>query len=209
MCPTQLPNEGLRERKQRETFERLTQVGLELFIANGYEETTLDGIASAAGISRRTIFNYFSSKDQILLAWQAGLVDSIRAAVLAASTDQPPLDAICSALRALAVRTNVDAMIDIAQVIRSSDQLRAANHAKWLQMEQTAFQALCQLWPEPSERSRLHIVAMASLGAFRIALDEWTDTGGKQPFAARLAQAFSDLRRLEAAGGPAAYTQRR
>ncbi|CAE6722718.1 TetR/AcrR family transcriptional regulator [Paraburkholderia nemoris] len=194
MHSRQSPIEGLRERKRRETLLRITEVGLDLFITNGYEETTLDGIASAAGISRRTFFHYFRSKDQILLAWQASLVNSIRTHVLAASPDQSPLDAICGALQTLAVRNNVDAMIDITQVIRSNDQLHAANQAKYLQMEEAAFEALCQLWPDPAQRSRLQIVAMVSLGAFRVALDEWTDTGGKQPFAERLAQAFSDLR---------------
>jgi AcrR family transcriptional regulator len=47
----------------------------ELFIAKGYEETTLDDIASAAG----------KSKDEILLAWQSGLTDSIRTSILEAA----------------------------------------------------------------------------------------------------------------------------
>ena len=51
---------GLRERKRRDTLQRIAQTGLDLFIAKGYEETTLDDIAAAAGISRRTFFHYVS-----------------------------------------------------------------------------------------------------------------------------------------------------
>jgi AcrR family transcriptional regulator len=55
-------NEGLRERKKRETLQRIAETGLKLFIAQGYEGTTLEAIAEAAGISRRTFFYYFKSK---------------------------------------------------------------------------------------------------------------------------------------------------
>ena len=47
---------GLRERKRRETLHRIAEQGLKLFLSNGYEATTLDAIAKAAGISRRTFF---------------------------------------------------------------------------------------------------------------------------------------------------------
>jgi AcrR family transcriptional regulator len=64
---------GLRERKRQETLERITAAGLKLFAAQGYEATTLDAIAAEAGISRRTFFHYFKSKDDILISMQSGL----------------------------------------------------------------------------------------------------------------------------------------
>ena len=48
------PPSGLRERKRQQTRERLTKVAMELFLANGFEATTLDDIAAAAEISRRS-----------------------------------------------------------------------------------------------------------------------------------------------------------
>jgi AcrR family transcriptional regulator len=57
---------GLRERKKRETRRALTQAALELFVERGYDETTLADIAEAAGVSTRTIFSYFPSKEDIL-----------------------------------------------------------------------------------------------------------------------------------------------
>ena len=52
-----IPND-LRERKRRLTLDLIAKTGLKLFIENGYEATTLDAIAAAAGISRRTFFYY-------------------------------------------------------------------------------------------------------------------------------------------------------
>ena len=67
-----LKPEGLRERKRRQTLQRIAEVGLSLFLRKGYEATTLDEIAAAAGISRRTFFYYFKSKDEVLLAYLGG-----------------------------------------------------------------------------------------------------------------------------------------
>jgi len=57
---------GLRERKKRQTREALTRAALALFAERGYDETTLADIADAAGVSTRTIFAYFPSKEDIL-----------------------------------------------------------------------------------------------------------------------------------------------
>lgn len=186
--------EGLRERKRRDTLQRIAQTGLELFVAKGYEATTLDDIAVAAGISRRTFFHYFKSKDEILLAWQAGLGDAVHDAVLQASVDQSPFEALCGALLKLASHFDAETAIVIAQVLRSSDQLRAANQAKYMHLENAAFEALCQLWPQRGRRGRLRMVAMAGLGAFRVAIDEWTDEGGKEPLTRRIEKTFGNLR---------------
>src|ERR1700679_2624901 len=63
--------EGLRVRKRRETRQRIAEAGLRLFLEHGFEGVTLDAVAAAADISRRTFFHYFDSKEDILLAWEA------------------------------------------------------------------------------------------------------------------------------------------
>src|ERR1700721_229793 len=87
--------QGLRERKRRERSERIIEKGLKLFVKNGYEATTLDAIAEAAGISRRTFFYYFKSKEDVLLAARdSGFREALRPAMLDASPDHAPLDAV-------------------------------------------------------------------------------------------------------------------
>jgi AcrR family transcriptional regulator len=189
-------NEGLRQRqrKRRETRERITETGLKLILANGYEATTLDAIAEAAGISRRTFFYYFKSKEEILLAWQSGVGEAIRAAVVEESPDQAPLDAVRNALLKLASRYNSDQMIAIDQLLRSTDQLRASKQAKYVQQEQALFDGLCELWPQPKRRNGLRLVAMVAIGAMRLALDRWGEEGGKRTVATCLKEAFADLK---------------
>jgi AcrR family transcriptional regulator len=187
-------SEGLREKKRRETLQRIAETGLKLFVANGYEETTLDAIAEAAGISRRTIFYYFKSKEEILLAYQSGSIEIIRNAVLQESTDQAPLDAVMNALLKLASHYKSDDMIVIDRLLRSTEQLRASKQAKYVQQEQAVFEALCQLWPQAKRRNALRIVAMISMGALRLAVDAWVQSGGKQSPEKQLRDVFAELK---------------
>jgi AcrR family transcriptional regulator len=59
----------LRERNKQKVTERIIVAAMELFKAQGYEQTTMDDIANKAEISRGTLFNYFPSKDALLLPW--------------------------------------------------------------------------------------------------------------------------------------------
>src|SRR4051794_25391742 len=56
----------LRERKLRAVRESIWDVAMDLFAANGYDETTVEDIARAAGISLRSFFRYFLSKGDLM-----------------------------------------------------------------------------------------------------------------------------------------------
>lgn len=65
MHPVQ--NKGIREQKRRETLYRIRDEAAKLVRAHGYDNVTVDDICGAAGISRRTFFNYVDSKDEAIL----------------------------------------------------------------------------------------------------------------------------------------------
>ena len=57
---------GLRERKRQQTRQELINAAMRLFEKKGYEQTTVAEIAATAGVSTKTFFNYFTSKDEVL-----------------------------------------------------------------------------------------------------------------------------------------------
>ncbi len=59
---------GLRERKKRRTRSTLIDVAAELCLQQGYDNTTVDQIASAADVSARTFSRYFPTKDAVIAA---------------------------------------------------------------------------------------------------------------------------------------------
>lgn len=55
-----------RERKKRETRQRLLECAWQLFLEKGYDETTVEDITEAAGVAKGTFFNYFDTKENAL-----------------------------------------------------------------------------------------------------------------------------------------------
>jgi AcrR family transcriptional regulator len=187
--------EGRRERKRLETLRRIAETGLKLFIAHGYEGTTLEAIAAAAGISRRTFFYYFKSKEEVLLAWQgSGFVEALRPAMLEESPHQAPLDAVRHCLLKLISRYETKESIIVDRLLRSTEALRARKQAVYVDMEQALLGAMCELWPEPKRRASLQIVAMVSIGAMRLAMETWRQENGKRSLAKYLRESFATLK---------------
>ena len=190
-------SESLRERKRRETLQRIADVGLKLFVSKGYEETTLDAIAAEAGISRRTFFYYYKSKDEILLAWQGkGLVTAIHPAMLEESAEQEPLVAVRHCLVKLAARYESKDSIVIDRIFQSTESLRARKHANYMRMEELLLDALYELYPDPKRRASLRVVAMVSMGTWRLALQVWREESGKRPFVECLRRQFEMLEEM-------------
>ena len=185
--------EGLRERKRRETLKRITDAGMCLFIEKGYEATTLDDIAAEAGISRRTFFYYFKSKDDILLSLQSGMGDMIVDALQHAPRDRRPLDAIRDAIVKVCAAVPADDMIAIDRLMRSSEAVQARKQASYIQHERALFAALRERWPEPERETGLRLVAMLAIGATRLASDALSREGGKRPLTELLHEAFDAL----------------
>jgi AcrR family transcriptional regulator len=185
--------EGLRERKRRETLQRITEAGTRLFIAHGYEATTLDAIAAEAGISRRTFFYYFKSKDEILLAMQGGLGEMLAAALAQEPAEDRPIRAVRDAMVRISAAYDPAEMLVLDRLMRSSETVMARKQASYVQHEATLFSALRERWPQPGRETALRLVAMLSIGALRVSLETFNREEGRRPIAVVLNEAFDAL----------------
>jgi AcrR family transcriptional regulator len=94
---------GLRERKKQKTREEIARAAMKLFRKRGFDAVTVAEVAEAAGVSEKTVFNYFPAKED--LVWPDGerrwdaLVEAIRA--------RPPGTPVVKVFRA-----HTEAMID-------------------------------------------------------------------------------------------------
>jgi len=85
---------GLRERTRRAVQAELSEAAQELFLAQGYEATTIDQIADAAGISRRSFFRYFATKEDVVIGKYELHGDDLVAAMRARPLDEPIWDTL-------------------------------------------------------------------------------------------------------------------
>jgi AcrR family transcriptional regulator len=95
------PETGRRDRKKSETRQALRDAAHRLFAEKGFSRTTIDDIAEAANVSRRTFFRYYDSKDDLLRSDISDLLPAMLAALRSRPAAEPPLAAILAALRTL------------------------------------------------------------------------------------------------------------
>lgn len=90
--------ESLRERKKRETRQHISDVATGLFFAHGFDDVRVADVAAAAGVSEKTVYNYFETKEALLLDREPHMEQVIRAALGPTSTTASPLEAFLHAL---------------------------------------------------------------------------------------------------------------
>jgi AcrR family transcriptional regulator len=187
------PND-LRERKRRVTLDRIAEVGLKLFMENGYEATTLDAIAAASGISRRTFFYYLKSKEDVLLAHESGnFPQALRPTFLKQSPKQSPINAARKTFLALASMYETKESIIADRILRSIEPLRLRKEALLVQMEELLAEAMYEMWPDRSKRPALRMAAMMAIGTLRFAKDNWRENDAAHPLTHYIDEAFDLL----------------
>jgi AcrR family transcriptional regulator len=118
----------LQERKQELVRAELFNAAWQLFGERGYEATTVAEIAAAAGVSRRTFFRYYASKEDVLIETTDELAESMLAAMEARPVDEAPLVSIERALVPVLESRIADAerLHTIIRLLRESRTLRRA-----------------------------------------------------------------------------------
>ena len=88
-----------RQRRSAELRERIFRAALDLFARKGFVETTVEDITNAADVGKGTFFNYFPSKDHILLAFGEMQLGRLQAAVEEAQNSSEPVGTFLKVLR--------------------------------------------------------------------------------------------------------------
>jgi AcrR family transcriptional regulator len=118
-----------RERHSIELRERLFRAALDLFAKQGFAETTVEDITNAADLGKGTFFNYFPSKDHILLAFAEMQLGKLRLAIDEARRTSVPMPQFMRSLAALMTQEpvrNPDIIRVLLQAFLSNSQVREA-----------------------------------------------------------------------------------
>ena len=121
------PGESGWDRRKRATRQALKHAAAALVEERGLSGVTVDEIAARAGVSTRTFFNYFPTKEDAVVGWDpswlAELVDHLRHR----PSDEQPLDAVRATIAAVVSPTDGDyrELLRRLQVTRSDPHLLA------------------------------------------------------------------------------------
>ncbi len=164
---------GLRERKKQKTREAIQRAAMRLFVKQGYEETTVEEIAEVAEISPSTFFNYFPTKEDVVLY---DMYDPITIEMILKRPKDEPLSTVArQVLQAMAelFERDKDVMLERAKLIMEVPELRGR---MWDEVERT--QALfAQVLAERTGRSpddfELRVTTRIFVAAMYEAAMEW------------------------------------
>jgi AcrR family transcriptional regulator len=88
---------GLRERKKSQTRVVIAETAADLFRRHGFDAVTVESVAQAAGVSKKTVFNYFPSKEDLVF----DRTDDRLSGLLAAVTERDERTTVLESFRAL------------------------------------------------------------------------------------------------------------
>ncbi|HJP75185.1 MAG TPA: TetR family transcriptional regulator [Pseudonocardiaceae bacterium] len=162
---------SLRQRKKRETRQRISNVATGLFMLRGFDNVTVAEVAEAANVSKMTVFNYFPRKEELFFDRGAEAIELCDEAI----RDRAPGESVVSALRRLMLDLTeahhpLSALLDtirpFVQVVLDSPALQAGALAMVNELEHhlaTEFAKLTGGKPTDPLAAALVIAAMRTL----------------------------------------------
>jgi len=153
----------------------LERIALDLFIRNGFTETTLDDIAAAAGIARRTFFGYFSSKNDVVWGDFDALLRGMEDWLVQSANDRPLLDTLTEAV----VRFNdlppqaVPAHRQRMSLILHVPALQAHSTLRYADWRGVVARFAARRLGQPVEALLPQLIGHLALGAALTAYEQW------------------------------------
>ena len=171
-------DEGLRERKKRLMRQQLTDTATLMFMERGFDAIRVAEVAAACGVSEKTVFNYFPTKESLILDRLEGTMAALRAGL--ADRGAAPVEAVLRILDGeLAAMTSWLADADdpagaaaavrrFGALIQASPSLRAHQSDMMDQFVAVAAGILAERSGLASDDPEPQITATALLGLWRI-----------------------------------------
>ncbi|TCI98734.1 TetR family transcriptional regulator [Aeromicrobium sp. IC_218] len=177
----QQPGQTLRERTREAVRAEVRRAALALFVERGFDETRTEDIAAAAGISPRSFFRYFATKEDVLVSGSIAFGAHVRAALEQRPADEDLWTSLRRCLDPVLDVMDADPGYSLAmmRVIMSAPSLRAAHFEKHLAWEE-------MLRPVVAGRNggddlRASVLTHAAMAALDSALFEWVRQDGATP----------------------------
>jgi AcrR family transcriptional regulator len=184
---------GLRERKKQATRRALQEAALHLVAEHGLDRVTVDDIAAAADVAPRTFFNYFSSKEEALLARDPEKQARVVTELAARPAHEDPLTALHAVLVAQAddMAAQADHWRLRMRLVNDYPQLLPRHLAAFAEGERAMAEAVA-IRTGISREDSLYpdLVAAVAIAAMRTAMHRWREAGGTRSLAAHIDEAF-------------------
>ncbi|MFD7135819.1 TetR/AcrR family transcriptional regulator [Streptomyces sp. NPDC059894] len=196
----------LTERRRAETRTEIAEEAVRLFGAHGVAATTAEDIASAAGISTRTLWRYFRSKEECVRPLLTEGLETLADRLRDWRGDRPLAEAIIDVHRREDAGQRLEVLRDLIRLCRVEPGLRAV----WLQAHHDAEAAFAAMIADRTGRTADDLAVRLEAGvlntALRIGVEDWalrSDASTGPSYAETVVRALRMIARLPDANSAA------
>ncbi len=173
----------LAERKRQLVADELTEAALQLLALKGFDTVTVDEIVAAAGVSKRTFFRYFKSKEDVVVQFLAGMGEDMRAELADRPADEPPSEALLHTVRVPVTTCAADTerALRVVQLILRTPALLARfleRQAQW--RDDLAEELARRVGRDAGTDLYPRLAAGTALTAFHVVLQRWSESDAAQ-----------------------------
>ena len=173
---------GLWERNRQAAYAEIEATAIRLFLEQGFEATTVDQIVAEAGISRRSFFRYFGTKEDILLGRLAGQGPQLQAALEARPPEEGPWEALRAALWTLQpIGSTPQEQIAIGRMLHDTPSLRARSaekHLGWQRLLAPEIRRRLGADPDDGSDPRADAIVASALACLDVVGEIWARSNG-------------------------------
>jgi AcrR family transcriptional regulator len=193
---------GLRQRARRAIQKDIAEAANALFVERGFEATTIDDIAAAVGMSQRSVFRYFATKEEIVLGKFDLVVDDMLAALHARPAGEPvwtSLHRLFDLLVSLAQAPGHKEMVEpIHRVVFETPALLAGYLQKLQHMQEAVVAELIRRaeaagTPYAADDPTPRALTAAAFGCLVAAQHSWLASGANGTFADAIDRAMATV----------------
>ncbi len=182
-----------RELNKAATRDAIAQAALDFLRTQGMNSFTVDDVAAAAGVSRRTFFNYFSSVEAAVASFTQNYLDQVIVELEARPADEPLLESAQIALSAGSPKEL--AVLAETFVLTQDPQLARFQLQAWDECSAKIIDLARHRLPPGTDELYLHVLVGAVIGSCRAAFQVWFQQHGTNITAESLAQLRTNLQR--------------
>ncbi|MFC6090759.1 TetR family transcriptional regulator [Saccharothrix lopnurensis] len=176
---------GLRERTRRAVRTEIAAVAMRLFLDRGFDRVTIDQVAAEAGVSRRSLFRYFDTKEDLVLGNLADSAEAVLAALEARPAGEDAWTALRAAFQVLVENPafSADRTTRTWRMLRETPSLRARYLEKHLRMVDLLVPQVARrlgVAPGGPPDPRPTAIVTSALACLDTAVEVWAASDGEQ-----------------------------
>jgi AcrR family transcriptional regulator len=178
---------------------RLAKAAVELFAAQGFDDTTGAQIAARAGMHERSFFRLFPDKREVFFhAVEAAQREAV-AVIADLPEDVAPIDAVAAAVaqRCETIQQHTDAALIRHELVSANAELRERDLSKHAELAAAMAQALCE---RGTAEPVAQLLAHTAVAVFRLSFERWTADPERQDLPAMFRDGLGELASALAAG---------